>query len=71
LYLTDTAENQGAFRCVSGFHRRIETWLKTLPTGANPRAADFAGEATTKETPRVVQYMNMRPSKWEYSPEWK
>ncbi len=38
LYLTDTAVNQGAFSCVPGFHRRLETWLKELPAGADPRA---------------------------------
>lgn len=37
LYLTDTAENQGAFRCVPGFHRRLAAWLKELPPGTNPR----------------------------------
>ena len=37
LYLTDTAENQGAFTCVPGFHRRLAAWLKELPAGANPR----------------------------------
>jgi hypothetical protein len=36
LYLTDTAEDQGAFRCVPGFHRRISDWLKSLPPDANP-----------------------------------
>ena len=41
LYLTDTAANQGAFRCVPGFHRRIETWLKSLPSGADPRREDL------------------------------
>lgn len=41
LYLTDTAANQGAFRCVPGFHRRIETWLKSLPDGADPRREDL------------------------------
>jgi len=37
LYLTDTSADQGAFTCVPGFHRRIESWLKSLPPGANPR----------------------------------
>jgi ectoine hydroxylase-related dioxygenase (phytanoyl-CoA dioxygenase family) len=37
LYLTDTAENQGAFTCVPGFHRRIDDWLRSLPAGCNPR----------------------------------
>ncbi|MBI4531852.1 MAG: phytanoyl-CoA dioxygenase family protein [Candidatus Latescibacteria bacterium] len=26
LYLTDTAENQGGFQCVPGFHRKFEEW---------------------------------------------
>jgi hypothetical protein len=38
LYLTDTAVNQGAFSCVPGFHRRLETWLTEVPAGADPRA---------------------------------
>jgi ectoine hydroxylase-related dioxygenase (phytanoyl-CoA dioxygenase family) len=38
LYLTDTAANQGAFSCVPGFHRRLESWLRELPTGVDPRA---------------------------------
>jgi ectoine hydroxylase-related dioxygenase (phytanoyl-CoA dioxygenase family) len=37
LYLADTPADQGAFRCVPGFHRRIESWLGDLPAGANPR----------------------------------
>jgi ectoine hydroxylase-related dioxygenase (phytanoyl-CoA dioxygenase family) len=38
LYLTDTAANQGAFRCVPGFHRVIESCLANLPSGVDPRA---------------------------------
>ncbi len=38
LYLTDTAANQGAFSCVPGFHRRLESWLREQPTSADPRA---------------------------------
>lgn len=41
LYLTDTAENQGAFTLVPGFHRKIEDWLSTLPESENPRNQDF------------------------------
>ncbi len=41
LYLTDTAENQGAFRCVPGFHRRIDAWLDGLPEGCDPTLEDL------------------------------
>lgn len=41
LYLTDTAENQGAFTLIPGFHRKIEGWLNSLPEGENPRNQDF------------------------------
>ena len=38
LYLTDCAENEGAFHCVPGFHRKIEQWLGDLNSTDNPRA---------------------------------
>ena len=41
LYLTDTAEDQGAFTLVPGFHNKIEQWLTNLPQGENPRTQDF------------------------------
>jgi ectoine hydroxylase-related dioxygenase (phytanoyl-CoA dioxygenase family) len=41
LYLTDTGPEQGAFTCVPGFHRRIDTWLDSLPEGADPRRQDL------------------------------
>ena len=41
LYLNDVAANQGAFRCVAGFHRQIDAWLAGLPDGANPRDVDM------------------------------
>lgn len=37
LYLTDTAENQGAFTCVPGFHNKIEEWIKNLPPDTDPK----------------------------------
>ena len=42
LYLTDTAENQGAFTCVPGFQHKIDDWLAELPEGANPQLQDLA-----------------------------
>jgi hypothetical protein len=41
LYLAYTAENQGAFTLVPGFHNKIEAWLKSLPAGADPRKQDM------------------------------
>ena len=43
LYLTDTVEEQGAFRCVPEFHRRISDWLKSLPSDADPRKQNLEG----------------------------
>lgn len=36
LYLADVAEDQGAFSCVPGFHRRLKPWLESVPAGVNP-----------------------------------
>lgn len=41
LYLSDTRAEQGAFRCLPGFHHRLESWLAGLPAGANPREQDL------------------------------
>lgn len=41
LYLTDTAENQGALTLVPGFQNKIESWLNHLPEDENPREQDF------------------------------
>lgn len=38
LYLTDCGAEDGAFHCVPGFHKKIEEWVKQLPTGTNPRS---------------------------------
>jgi hypothetical protein len=41
LYLTDTGESQGAFRCVPGFHRRIDAWLQGLSPASDPNLEDL------------------------------
>lgn len=41
LYLTDTEAEQGAFTLVPGFQHRIETWINSLPPGADPRCEDL------------------------------
>lgn len=41
LYLNDVADDQGAFRCIPGFHRNIENWLTSLPEHINPREVDL------------------------------
>ena len=38
LYLADTAEEQGAFSCVPGFHKTLKAWLDGLPAGVDRRA---------------------------------
>ena len=95
LYVVDVAEDQGAFSCVPGFHKKLESWLEELPPGADARR--FA-EATLKmkpiaasagdmvlwhqslphgsspnraKRPRVVQYLSMRPTTWEFNTEWR
>ncbi|MCR2832808.1 phytanoyl-CoA dioxygenase family protein [Parerythrobacter lacustris] len=40
LYLSDTSADQGAFRCVPGFHRTIDAWVAGLGS-ADPRAIDL------------------------------
>ena len=37
LYLTDCGADDGAFHCVPGFHKKIESWLKELSPEENPR----------------------------------
>jgi hypothetical protein len=41
LYLTDTEADQGAFTLVPGFHKRVGSWLASLPPGAHPREQDI------------------------------
>ena len=41
LYLCDTEPDQGAFRCVPGFHRDIGDWLAALPAETDPCQVDL------------------------------
>ena len=45
LYLVDVSEEQGAFSCVPGLHRRLPQWLKTVPAGMT--AQDYARRTLT------------------------
>lgn len=42
IYLTDVAENQGAFCCVPGFHRKIDNWLAVQPQGVDLQQQDWS-----------------------------
>ena len=42
IYLTDVAENQGAFCCVPGFHKKIDNWLEAQPQGINLQEQDWS-----------------------------
>lgn len=41
VYLTDTQENQGAFTCVPGFHKEINTWLNSLSADTDPQQQNW------------------------------
>jgi hypothetical protein len=45
LYLCDTPAEQGAFSCVRGFHKDLESWLESLPAGVSPREIDLDEKA--------------------------
>ncbi|HJZ78755.1 MAG TPA: phytanoyl-CoA dioxygenase family protein [Pyrinomonadaceae bacterium] len=47
IYLTDTENEQGAFTCVPGFHRRIDEWLDRLPPETDPRREDLESLGAT------------------------
>jgi hypothetical protein len=42
IYLTDVAHDQGAFRCVPGFHHQLQGWLDKLPSGTDPNQQDLS-----------------------------
>lgn len=37
LYLADVTEDQGAFTCIPGFHKKLKPWLATLAPNEDPR----------------------------------
>ncbi|HEY0891450.1 MAG TPA: phytanoyl-CoA dioxygenase family protein, partial [Cellvibrio sp.] len=41
IYLTDVAEDQGAFCCVPGFHKKIDKWLAEQPQGVDLQQQDW------------------------------
>ncbi len=43
LYLADTAENQGGFQCIPGFHNTFDEWVKTQPADRHPKFPDLTG----------------------------
>lgn len=45
LYLADTAEDQGAFTCIPGFHKRLKPWLASLTQDEDPRQVILNYEA--------------------------
>ncbi len=45
LYLCDTPAEQGAFSCVPGFHKTLETWLGSLPENTDPRLVNLDAQA--------------------------
>jgi ectoine hydroxylase-related dioxygenase (phytanoyl-CoA dioxygenase family) len=50
LYLTDCGIDDGAFHCVSGFHNKIEDWIRNLSPDENPREVALK---TLKSTPVI------------------
>lgn len=42
IYLTDVAENQGAFCCVPGFHKKIDHWLAKQPQNTDLQQQDWS-----------------------------
>lgn len=56
IYLSDCGPQDGAFHCVSGFHRDINNWMLNVPTDKHPR--DYALE-TLKPIPIIGEAGDM------------
>lgn len=48
IYLTDTAPNQGAFCCVPGIYRDIDSWLAVHPDDLSVRHPDVGGHEVVR-----------------------
>lgn len=57
LYLSDVSAEQGAFRCVPGFHRRLEQWLDDIEPGQDPRAQDMESLGAVPVTGRAGDFV--------------
>lgn len=44
IYLTDTDETMGGFRCVPGFHKKIKAWALAPENERTPEPPDFSKE---------------------------
>ena len=47
---------------IAGKAGDLVLWHQSLPHGSSPNRGD---------KPRVVQYITLKPTRWEYAPEWK
>lgn len=65
LYLSDTQKNQGAFTVIPGFQNFIDSWLKNLPGGSNPRdlslLKDFEREPIAAEAGDFIIWNHCLP----------
>lgn len=64
LYLSDTTIDQGAFTLVPGFHRKIDSWLDSLPKNVNPRTYDlhqFGSKPIAAEAGDFILWNQMLP----------
>jgi hypothetical protein len=63
LYLADTTADQGAFSCIPGFHKSIDSWLRSLPPGAGPqeRIAQEAAQAIAGKAGDLIMWHQALP----------